>query len=112
MQWILGDGDDGRPYEFIYLPDRTAHIFGNFGAAGEITLEGSNELITAPPTNWVTLRDFDANPIVVTGVFMALIAENPNLLRPRVSAGVGVSITVAVNAIVQLEGVAIGGVQT
>ena len=112
VQWVLGDGDDGRPYEFIYLPDRTAHIFGNFGAGGELTLEGSNELITAPPANWVTLRDFDANPIVVTGPFMALIAENPGLVRPRVTAGVGVTISIAVNAIVQLHGVAIGGVAT
>ena len=112
ITWVLSDGDDGRPYEFIYLPDRTAHIFGVFGAGGEITLEGTNELIGAPPANWVTLRDFDNNPIVVTGNFMALIAENPGLVRPRVSAGTGVTISIAVNAIVQLHGVAIGGVQT
>lgn len=99
VEWIINDGDDGEPYEIAYLPDHTVHTFGTFGAGGEITWEGNNQ---NPPgaANWVTLNNFDSTLLVHTGKAAGLVAENMRFIRPRASAGTGLTITAIVHGFV------------
>jgi hypothetical protein len=48
--------DDGDPFEGAEFADRTAQVFGTFGAAGSVQLEGSNN-----GTNWNILADPQGN---------------------------------------------------
>lgn len=93
ITWTLLDSDDsGAPVELVDYPDKTATITGTFGAAGSITLQGSND-----GTNWFALTDGQGNNITKTAAGMELIIENPRYIRPLVTAGDGTtSLTVKI----------------
>lgn len=71
-------------------PDRSVQVVGDFTTSGAITLEGSND----GGTSWSTLNDFEGDALVITTTDIRLIAENPDLIRPRATAGSSVSMDV------------------
>ncbi len=83
--WTGLDLDDsGSPIEVVDFPDRTVTVTGTFGAAGSVTLQGSND-----GTNWFALTDGQGNAITKTAAGMELIVEAPRYIRPLVTAGDG-----------------------
>lgn len=70
------------------LPDRAVQVFGNFGGAS-ILLEGSND-----NSNWAQLHDPTGADLIFTAAGIAAVLENPLYIRPNVSGGAGVDVTV------------------
>lgn len=86
--WALTDGDDGDPLEFTDYADRTVQVNGTFGGA-TVVIEGSLD-----GTNYHTLTDPVGNELSFTSADMATVMECVQYLRPRVSGGSGVSVSV------------------
>lgn len=85
VQWLLlANLDNGAPYEGVDFADRTVQIDGTFGAAGSISLEGSNDGVT-----WFALTDPQGNAITKTTAALEVIEEGPRYVRPNVTAGDG-----------------------
>ena len=83
--WTTLDSDDsGIPIEVVDYTDRTVTVTGTFGAAGSVTLQGSND-----GTNWFALTDPQGNAITKTAAGMELVVEAPVYIRPLVTAGDG-----------------------
>jgi hypothetical protein len=76
--------DDGDPFEGAEFADRTAQVFGTFGAAGSVQLEGSNN-----GTNWNILADPQGNALTFTTGRIEQVLELPRFIRPLVTAGDG-----------------------
>lgn len=66
-------------------PDRSVQVLGNFGTAGEITIQGSLD----GGTTWATLTDPQGNALVFTSAKIEAITELVPLIRPIRSAGTG-----------------------
>lgn len=76
------------------FPDRSVQVVGDFTSSGAITIEGSND----GGTTYSTLHDYGGTTLVITDGTIRLIAENPDLIRPRATAGSSVSMDVYVVA--------------
>jgi hypothetical protein len=76
--------DDGNPFEGAEFADRTAQVFGTFGASGSVQLEGSNN-----GTNWNILTDPQGNALTFTTGRIEQVLELPRFIRPLVTAGDG-----------------------
>ncbi len=88
----LANGDTGQPLESAKLSDKTAQVFGTFGAGGSITLQGSNDprALSAPGSAvWVDLTDTTETALTFTGANGAQILQNYRFIRPSVTAGDG-----------------------
>jgi hypothetical protein len=72
--------------------DRNVQVFGNFGAGGTLLVEGSSD----SGTTYATLNDQSDNAISLTTAKNEQIVSNPELTRPRVSAGDGTTSLTAV----------------
>ncbi len=100
--WSGLDSDDsGVPVKFAKYSDKTVQIYGTFGAAGSVTLQGSNDprCDAAHPDHanavYSTLTDPQANAITKTSAAIEEVLENPLWIRPLVTGGDGTtSITV------------------
>lgn len=75
---------------FSRFPDRSVQVVGDFITAGAITIEGSND----GGTSYSTLTDFAGTALVLTDTSIKLIAQSPDLIRPRATAGTSVSMDV------------------
>lgn len=81
----LANGDSGAADTSGRLSDKSVQITGTFGAGGSVTLQGSND-----GTNWATLTKADGTTAATfTSAGMAQILENPEFIRPTVTAGDG-----------------------
>jgi hypothetical protein len=81
--------DTGAPTKYHRLADKNVTVHGTFGAAGSVTLEGSNDQ-TDPPTNWFQLQDVAGNAIALTAANPTeQVLQNTLWYRPRVTAGDG-----------------------
>lgn len=78
---------DGSPAMFVGSGDRTFQVTGTFGG-GTIVLEGSLN-----GTDWFTLKDPSNTAISLTSAGLRTVLENCTYVRPRVTAGTGVSLT-------------------
>ena len=88
--WTLTDGETGATMRAPSLPDKTVSVFGNFGTGGTVLIER---------TTGETLNDPQGNPLsFATPARTEEILEAPTDLRPRVSAGTGVNLTVEITA--------------
>ena len=87
--WTLADGETGAVMKAPTLPDKTVRVFGTFGAGGTVVIERNTG---------DTLNDPQGNPLTFTAEKTEAILENPETLRPRVSAGTGVTLTVEIIA--------------
>lgn len=92
----LLNGDTGAPVEIPEFPDRTAQVYGTFGAGGSVNMEGSNDKTTEAPT-YALLTDPQGNNFTKTGAALEVFEEVTLLMRPNVTAGDGTtSLTVRV----------------
>lgn len=84
----LGNGDDGTPIRDPEYPDKTAHIFGTWGADGTLSMEVSGKN-GAPSADgeYVTATDGAGNAFTKTANGADAISENLNWLRPHVTNG-------------------------
>ena len=87
-RWVLAANEDGDPLSHVGAADRTVHIFGTFSGGPTITLQGSNDP-TLAAGSWATLHDLAGAEIVATGITIAMLAENPEFIRPILSGGDG-----------------------
>lgn len=67
------------------FPDRSIQVLGNFGTAGAITIQGSND----GGTTWATLNDLFGNALTFTSAGIKGVAELTAMIRPTLSAGSG-----------------------
>lgn len=79
------DTDTGKPVRVGGYTHLTFHVFGDFGTAGAITIQGSND-----GTNWDELRDQAGNDAVLdTDDRVIRTFESPLYVRPAITAGSG-----------------------
>lgn len=94
-EWdLITEADTGTAVSLADFPDRTVQVVpagGTFGTAGAVTLEGSNDNIT-----FSVLHDFGGTALVLTDSTLHLIAENPRFIRPRSTAGSGMSVSIII----------------
>jgi hypothetical protein len=75
--------------EFAEHADRSVQVTGTF-AAGTVIIEGSND-----GTNWAQLNDPQGNVLSFTAAKIEQLLEVTRYMRPRVTAGTGVSVAVS-----------------
>lgn len=93
-QWAsITEADTGQAVSLSSYPDRTVQVTGDFTSSGAITIEGSND-----NSDFATLHDNQGNALVLTDTSIKLIAENPDYIRPRATAGSSVSMDVVIVA--------------
>lgn len=85
----LSEADSSpAPFEGPEWADRSVQIVGTFNG-GTVVMEGSND-----GTNWATLTDPQGNAISKTAAGIEQIEEVTRYMRPKVSAGTGLTINV------------------
>lgn len=83
---LQSSSDTGGGVGLPNYMDRTVQLKGTLGTGGAITMEGSND----GGTTWGALTDPQGNSLVLDAVGeLEAIAELPEMIRPRVSAGDG-----------------------
>jgi hypothetical protein len=80
----LLNGDDGDPFEMPGWAVRSVQVSGTLGAAGAVTIEGSNN-----GANYLALTDPQGNALAINSLRIEAIAELTRWIRPRVTAGDG-----------------------
>jgi len=107
LTWVLANGDSGQFFESGLMTDVTAQIFGTFGAAGSVTLQGSNDPrvptdYAAGTTNaqWATIEDNLGNAWTKTAAGGDIVLQSYRYLRPICTAGDGTTaLTVIIKAV-------------
>jgi len=107
LTWVLANGDSGQPFESGLMTDVTAQIFGTFGAAGSVTLQGSNDprvptdyAAGASNAQWVTIEDNLGNAWTKTAAGGDIVLQSYRYLRPLCTAGDGTTaLTVIIKAV-------------
>lgn len=82
---ITTTNSDGDWIELPHYPEKTIHINGDFGTDGEITIQGSNDLLFSP----FVLTDSRGDSLVKVADYGGIIAENPLKIRPILTDGSG-----------------------
>lgn len=93
----MANGDDGKPFVCPNRADKSVQVIGTFGAGGNAKIEGTNKQAYNPDgsavslvsTDYNTLNDPQANALDFTATKIEEVLENPNAVRPRISAGDG-----------------------
>jgi hypothetical protein len=88
---LMLNGDVGEPLVLHGYHDRSVQVEGTIGAAGSVTIEGSND-----KTNYETINDPSSTALTFTSLAKIKgILEAVYQMRPHVTAGDGTtSITV------------------
>ena len=108
IKWSgLLNGDQGAAFAVPQHTDKSVQVFGTFGAAGSVQMEGSNEQPaqqdnqspTAP--TWVLLHDAtQTTSSAKTSASAYQLLENTAQIRPNVTAGDGTTnLTVEVTCV-------------
>jgi len=87
----LTESDSGSPLEMPGSADRSVQITGSFGSGGSLRIQGSND-----GTNWNTLTDPQGNDINITASKIEQVMEVVRYMRPIVTAGSSVNLTVSI----------------
>ncbi len=82
-------GTVGRVLSAPQYPDKTVSIKGPFVSGVTIAIEGNNALSATATTGWFTLNDPQGNALSLATGKSEAILENPNHIRPRLSARTG-----------------------
>lgn len=93
----LLNGDTGAPARMARYADKTVMITGTFGVGGAVQIQGSADA----GTTWGRLRDPQGTLISVTDIDGVVLAENPEIIRPEVTAGDGTTDLVVTLTFVQ-----------
>jgi hypothetical protein len=112
-RWELSDGDVGVPFHAPEYTDMLVHVFANtssrppstFGTGATVTVQGSNDyraktdaMDGTETADWVVLTDPRGTPLALSsGSRMGMISEHPRFIRPIVSAGTGVRVSVVIS---------------
>jgi hypothetical protein len=86
------NGDTGLPFQDgADFGDKTITVRGTFGAAGSVSLRGTDSADATAVTGWDILNDSrgGANPITFTARGTKVVLENPDRIAPHVTAGDG-----------------------
>jgi hypothetical protein len=81
---LQSSSDDGAAVGLSAWGSRTFQVTGTLGAAGAVTLEGSNDGVT-----WATLADKQGVPLVVATLGLKSTQDITVFVRPRITAGDG-----------------------
>lgn len=89
--WLgITEADSGQA---VIVPDLVTSLViqgtGNYGAGGNITVEGSND-----NTNFSVLKDITGTDIVLASTKAWQLRDNALYIRPRATAGTGVAVDV------------------
>lgn len=82
---VMSEGDVGEAIDFATLVkyrNRAFQVAGEFGAGGELVLEGTND-----EKNWETMLDPRGVPLHITWAGIYEIEQTVMQIRPRVSEG-------------------------
>lgn len=93
VTWTLSDGQDGTPFVSPVFADKAAHIYGTFGSGGTIKIQGSNDTLGS---DYEVLNDPNGNPMTFTSAGIRQVLENTYFVRPIVTGGSGVTVTVKI----------------
>jgi hypothetical protein len=92
----MANGDTGKPFVTPNRTDKSVQVRGTFGAGGNARIEGSNDqaydtagATASPAPTFTTLNDPQGNVLDITAAKMEEILENPNAIRPNITAGDG-----------------------
>ena len=85
--------NDGEAVEMPGSADRSVQAYGTWGTGGNLLWEGTNEADPATASNWATLNDPASSPLTGGADALSGVLELTRWIRPRVSAGTGVSVT-------------------
>ena len=88
--WVLEADSAGVAYQNIGAPDKTIHVFGDFGS-GTLTFQGTNDPLKV---DWAPLHDLAGAEIIVTTDTIAMIAENPRFVRPSLTGSTSPSLNI------------------
>jgi len=95
----MANGDVGGALDASYLPVKTVTVRGTFGAAGSVSLKGTDNADATAVTGWDKLHDIrgGTNVLDFTARGTQKVLENPARIAPHVTAGDGTtSLTVVV----------------
>lgn len=107
IQWTgLLNTDVGKPFVCGHRNIKSVQVSGTFGVGGSVQIQGSNDQAYTPDAgalapSWVPLSDRQANQLDITVAKLENIQENPNAVRPSVTAGDG---TTAITVTMILSG--------
>lgn len=102
----LANGDSGAWVSFPDFSGKTFQVYGTFGAAGNVILEGTNDLV---PTTAAPLSDWQGNNLsTITAARLATSRDMPLWVRPRVSAGDGTT-ALTVQLVMHRQDIAMAG---
>lgn len=87
---------DGQPLVLSRFTEKNVQAYGTFGAGGTVKMQGTNDDPGAF-TNPVDLEGVNNSALSFTSAGMETLKEVPVQIRPLVSAGTGVSLTVKIH---------------
>ncbi len=93
FSWTLTEADTAVPVEIVDFADRSVQMAGSFGG-GNVRIEGSNN----DGATYAALTDPQGNDLNFSADKIEMVTELTQLLRPRVTAGAGVSVQVSLLA--------------
>lgn len=76
--------DQGMEIQLSEYSDKTFQVFGTFGAAGAVLIEGSNDGV-----NWTSLSNRQGVAMSFTAAGMNTSQDKPMWVRPRITGGDG-----------------------
>lgn len=85
----LTTGDTGTPMPHSQYTDKSVQVVGTFGGA-TVVIQGSND----DGVNWTTLTDPQGNALSFSAAGLEMVSEATGLIRPSVSGGAGVSVSI------------------
>lgn len=92
----LLNGDDGAPFVVPNRADKSVQLLGTLGVGGNCKIEGTNQqaynadgTAVSPAPTYALLNDPQGNVLDMAALKIEQILENPNAIRPRVTAGDG-----------------------
>lgn len=92
-EWAVTDSDTFKAARVPNRSDKTMQVSGDFGAGGDIQIEGS---IDPDGAVFNRLTDPQGNTIAFTSAGIETIMENVAYIRPVVDSGTSVDVTVRI----------------
>lgn len=80
----LANGIDGAPLDQSQYTDKSVQVTGNFGANGNLQLQGSNDGV-----NWNVLTDPQGAALNISAGAIKFVAEATRYIKPVVTSGDG-----------------------
>ena len=85
----MANGDVGQALEMFKYTDRTVQVFGNFGVAGTVAVDGSLD-----GESYATLADPNGTALSITSAKLETVLEATRYIRPSVTGDGTTGLTV------------------